>query len=187
MRLLTSVALVSVIFLSGFAPFVALKTVPQLNFASKGMDWQWHWAYFLPFSNGIQQTRTQDTKQLLLRRVYLEDDIAVFVSTTLDNKFEIDVFKAAKCNASSSEWASVSVNGAPMTQVPLKCEPSGDGYLFRHVANKLKSLEFGFEDGFIIESFAQWPINEIKADQFKQQHPTFFKKQGVEVELWLRD
>lgn len=138
MRLLTSVALVSVIFLSGFAAFVALKTVPQLNFASKGMDWQWHWAYFLPFSNGIQQTRTQDTKQLLLRRVYLEDDIAVFVSTTLDNKFEIDVFKAVKCNASSSEWASVSVNGAPMTHVPLKCEPSGDGYLFRHVANKLK-------------------------------------------------
>lgn len=38
MRLLTSVALVSVIFLSGFAAFVALKTVPQLNFASKGMD-----------------------------------------------------------------------------------------------------------------------------------------------------
>lgn len=79
------------LFLLGFASAVAWMTLPQIKFSPRGMEWGWHWAHFEPFSNGIQKARTHDTKQLLLRRVYLDDAIVVFVSTTLDNKFEIDV------------------------------------------------------------------------------------------------
>jgi hypothetical protein len=50
------------------------------------------------------------------------------------------------------------------------------------------SLEFGVEKAVINEDFKQWPIDDIKVDQFKQQHSSFFEKQGEEVEhQWLRD
>ncbi len=87
MRVLIRIVIALFIFIALMLGVVAWKTVPQLNFAEKGMRWDWHWSYFEPFSNGIQATRTQDTKQLLLRRVYLQESTAVFVGTTLDNKF----------------------------------------------------------------------------------------------------
>ncbi|CAH1608386.1 MULTISPECIES: hypothetical protein [Vibrio] len=188
MRVLIRLIISFVVFLFAVGAFVAWKTIPQLHFVEKGMEWDWHWEYFLPFSNGIQTTRTQDTKQLLLRRVYLQDATAVFVGTTLDNKFEIDVVNEDACDPESSKWASVSVNGQPMSHVPMLCEASGEGYIYRFVGPKLKSLEFGIDDHFIREDFRLWPISEIKADQFKQQHSTFFNKQGDSQEhQWLRD
>ncbi|MGI9949161.1 threonine transporter RhtB [Vibrio hyugaensis] len=188
MRLLIRLVITFFIFLFAVGTLVAWKTVPQLQFVEKGMEWDWYWEYFLPFSNGIQSTRTQDTKQLLLRRVYLEDATVVFVGTTLDNKFEIDVVNKDACEPKSSKWVSVSVNSQPMSHVPMLCEDSGEGYIYRFVGSKLKSLEFGIDDNFIREDFSQWPIADIKADQFKQQHSAFFNKQGDGQEhQWLRD
>lgn len=188
MRVLIRIVIALFIFIALMLGVVAWKTVPQLNFAEKGMRWDWHWSYFEPFSNGIQATRTQDTKQLLLRRVYLQESTAVFVGTTLDNKFEIDVVNQGLCEPESSKWVSVSVNGQPMSHVPMVCEGSGESYIYRFVGNKLRSLEFGIDDHFIREDFSQWPISEIKADQFKQQHSAFFNKQGEgEEHQWLRD
>ena len=188
MRVLIRIVIALFIFIALMLGVVAWKTVPQLNFAEKGMRWDWHWSYFEPFSNGIQATRTQDTKQLLLRRVYLQELTAVFVGTTLDNKFEIDVVYQELCEPESSKWVSVSVNGQPMSHAPMMCEGSGESYIYRFVGNKLRSLEFGIDDHFIREDFSQWPISEIKADQFKQQHSAFFNKQGEgEEHQWLRD
>ena len=84
---LVRILIILIAFIAALAGIVAWKTIPQLHFVEKGMQWNWHWSYFEPFSNGIQTTRTQDTKQLLLRRVYLQDSTVVFVGTTLDNKF----------------------------------------------------------------------------------------------------
>lgn len=77
MRLLIQLILILLLFLAAMVGAVAWKAVPQLQFEQRDMDWQWHWSYFHPFSNGIQQARTQDTKQLLLRRVYLEESLAI--------------------------------------------------------------------------------------------------------------
>ncbi|EOA9035595.1 threonine transporter RhtB [Vibrio harveyi] len=188
MHSLVRILIILIAFIAALAGIVAWKTIPQLHFVEKGMQWNWHWSYFEPFSNGIQTTRTQDTKQLLLRRVYLQDSTVVFVGTTLDNKFEIDVVNQASCEPKSSKWVSVSVNGQPMSHVPMVCEKTGETYIYRFIGNKLRTLEFGIDDSFIREDFTLWPISEIKADQFKQQHSTFFnKKDGGEDHQWLRD
>ncbi len=188
MRLLIQLILILLLFLAAIVGAVAWKALPQLQFEQRDMDWQWNWSYYHQFSNGIQQARTQDTKQLLLRRVYLEESLAIYVMTTLDNKFEIDVVKEESCKPDSSIWAMVSINNEPASHVPMVCDSSGETYFHRHVRPKLVSLEFGVEKAVINEDFKQWPIDDIKVDQFKQQHSSFFEKQGEKVEhQWLRD
>lgn len=167
---------------------VAWITLPQLAYAPRGIDWHWHWSYFQPFANGIQVTRTQDTKQLVLRRVYLNDALVVYLSTTIDNKFEIDVVKEGACEASAQQWVTAAVNNQSLSHIPMVCEKSGQSSIFRYVTPRPQTLEFGIDETFITEAFVDWPIKDIKVDQFQQQHPEFFKKQGAQVpHQWLRD
>ncbi|PMS98797.1 threonine transporter RhtB [Vibrio parahaemolyticus] len=188
MRNLYRLALMLTLFLLGFASAVAWMTLPQIKFSPRGMEWGWHWAHFEPFSNGIQKARTHDTKQFLLRRVYLGDAIVVFVSTTLDNKFEIDVVQEKTCKPNATTWASVSVNRQRMAHVPMVCDSVGQSYFYRYIGKHLDSLEFGVDESFITEDFAHWPIADIKVDQFKQQNAKFFEQRGEKVEhQWLRD
>ena len=188
MRALIQIAIALLSLIALFLGIIYWKTVPQLNFAERGMGWEWQWSYFEPFSNGIQVTRTQDTRQLLLRRVYLKESVVVFFGTTLDNKFEFDVVNQDNCVPESHKWISVSVNSLPISEASMVCEASGKSYIYRFVANKLSSVEFRIGDDFIREDFSQWPVSEIKTDQFKQQHSAFFNKQtGSNEHQWLRD
>ncbi|GEM74534.1 hypothetical protein [Vibrio sagamiensis] len=167
---------------------VAWQAIPQKKFLSREMEWNWHWEYFLPFSNGIQVTRTKDTKQLLLRRVYLEESVVIFLGTTLDNKFEVDVLSKEHCTKGDIKWISVSVNHRKISHRPMECEASEESYLYRYISSNIKSIEVGINEFYLRETFSNWPVHELKSDQFRQQHSRFFKsKDGHNNERWLRD
>ncbi|MFH4614014.1 threonine transporter RhtB [Vibrio diabolicus] len=188
MRNIYHLLILLVVFITGVVGAIVWQTWPQVQFAQRGMTWSWHWGYFEPFSNGIQQTRTQDTKQLLLRRVYMNDGIVVFVSTTMDNKFEVDVVKEQSCEPKTTTWASVSVNHQRMRHVPMVCDALGQSYFYRYIGKHLESIEFGVGDSFVTEAFSDWPLSELKSDQFKQKNAKFFQERGEKVEhQWLRD
>ncbi|HHF3129922.1 threonine transporter RhtB [Vibrio diabolicus] len=188
MRNIYHLLILLVVFITGVVGAIVWQTWPQVQFAQRGMAWSWHWGYFEPFSNGIQQTRTQDTKQLLLRRVYMNDGIVVFVSTTVDNKFEVDVVKEQSCEPKTTTWASVSVNHQRMRHVPMVCDALGQSYFYRYIGKYLESIEVGVGDSFVTEAFSDWPLSELKSDQFKQKNAKFFQERGEKVEhQWLRD
>ena len=175
MRNIYHLLILLVVFITGVVGAIVWQTWPQVQFAQRDMTWSWHWGYFEPFSNGIQQTRTQDTKQLLLRRVYMNDGIVVFVSTTMDNKFEVDVVKEQSCEPKTTTWASVSVNHQRMRHVPMVCDALGQSYFYRYIGKHLESIEVGVGDSFVTEAFSDWPLSELKSDQFKQKNAKFFK------------
>ncbi|MFB1093516.1 threonine transporter RhtB [Vibrio diabolicus] len=188
MRNIYHILILLVVFITGVVGAIVWQTWPQVQFAQRGMTWSWRWGYFEPFSNGIQQTRTQDTKQLLLRRVYMNDGIVVFVSTTMDNKFEVDVVKEQSCEPKTTTWASVSVNHQHMRHVPMVCDALGQSYFYRYIGKHLESIEVGVGDSFVTEAFSDWPLSELKSDQFKQKNAKFFQERGEKVEhQWLRD
>ncbi|MCS0344627.1 threonine transporter RhtB [Vibrio diabolicus] len=188
MRNIYHLLILLVVFITGVVGAIVWQTWPQVQFAQRSMTWSWHWGYFEPFSNGIQQTRTQDTKQLLLRRVYMNDGIVVFVSTTMDNKFEVDVVKEQSCEPKTTTWASVSVNHQRMRHVPMVCDALGQSYFYRYIGKHLESIEVGVGDSFVTEAFSDWPLSELKSDQFKQKNAKFFQERGEKVEhQWLRD
>ncbi|HHX8649275.1 threonine transporter RhtB [Vibrio antiquarius] len=188
MRNIYHLLILLVVFITGVVGAIVWQTWPQVQFVQRGMTWSWHWGYFEPFSNGIQQTRTQDTKQLLLRRVYMNDGIVVFVSTTMDNKFEVDVVKEQSCEPKTTTWASVSVNHQRMRHVPMVCDALGQSYFYRYIGKHLESIEVGVGDSFVTEAFSDWPLSELKSDQFKQKNAKFFQERGEKVEhQWLRD
>ncbi|TKF24289.1 threonine transporter RhtB [Vibrio genomosp. F6] len=167
---------------------VGINTVPQINYLSRNMDWDWHWAYFEPLSNGIQQTRTQDTRQLLLRRVYIEKSISVFVMTTLDNKLELDIVYQNDCRVGEYKNLNLLINGEHKENTAMVCETNGQSFIYRYVDTKLETLSLALDSIHLEEDFAFWPVDELKLDQFKQQHSSFFRKSGESVEHdWLRD
>lgn len=182
------ILITGVIMLLLIIGLMGINTVPQLNYLKRSMDWAWHWAYFEPFSNGIQQTRTRDTQQLLLRRVYMEQSIAVFVMTTLDNKLEVDLVYQNACKVGKNRKLNLWINGEYKENATMSCEVNELSYIYRYVDNKLESLSLELGTIHLEEDFSYWPINELKADQFKQQHSNFFRKNGKNVEHdWLRD
>ena len=188
MRLLFRFTIILIAFIAILLGTMAWKMTPQQEFLSRGMQWKWHWEYFIPFSNGIQVTRTKDTRQLLLRRVYLEESVAVFLGTTLDNKLEIDILAEDHCTKGDIKWIALSVNHNKRSHRPMECETSGESYLYRYIASNISSIEIGINEFYIREDFNNWPAHELKADQFRQQHSTFFRNQeGHNDERWLRD
>ncbi|WP_236783305.1 hypothetical protein [Aliivibrio fischeri] len=67
-------------------------------------------------------------------------------------------------------------------------EKNGQSYLFRRTANQLTSLQIKSDKFELKENFAEWPIDELKKDQFIQQHSNFFKGKGQnDVYEWSRD
>ncbi|MDN3702671.1 threonine transporter RhtB [Vibrio artabrorum] len=189
MKLLIRIFLILTIFTFALGSTALWRGFKQLHFVEKGLDWSWLWEYYLPFSNGLQVTRTQDTKQLLLRRVYLEENIVIFVLTTFDNKLEVDIVNKETCEPKSNKSIFISFNHQPISHSFMTCESSGESYIYRAINKRLKSVEFSFNNHNFREDFTQWPISKLKADQFKQQHSNFFEKQrGASGSYqWLRD
>ena len=106
----------------------------------------------------------------------------------MDNKFEVDVVKEQTCEPKTTTWASVSVNHQPVRHVPMVCDAFGQGYFYRYIGKHLESIEVGVGDSFVTEAFLDWPLSELKADQFKQKNAKFFEERGENVEhQWLRD
>ncbi|WP_244887161.1 hypothetical protein [Aliivibrio fischeri] len=160
----------------------------QLNYASRDMDWEWSWMYYEPFSNGIQTTRTKDTKQLLFRRVNTSSKLTTVVNITYTNKLEIIVTYEDSCVSGSFFPATLKLNQTPQQQINFQCEKNGRGYLFRRTANQLTSVQIKSDKFELKENFSEWPIDELKKDQFIQQHSNFFKEKGQsDVYEWSRD
>ena len=81
MRNIYRLLILLAVFIVGIGAAVAWHTWPQVQFAQRGMIWSWHWGYFEPFANGIQQTRTQDTKQLLVDFGFSSEEIAKLIQS----------------------------------------------------------------------------------------------------------
>lgn len=160
----------------------------QLNYLARNMEWSWSWLYYEPFSNGIQTARTDDTKQLLFRRVDKNNKIATYVDVTYTNTFEVAVIHEKNCQPKSIMSATVKLNHRTINNVEFVCEDNGQSYLFRTTAKKLSQFKIETAEFSSSEDFSNWPIKELKKDQFVQQHSNFFKNKGNEdVYEWSRD
>ncbi len=160
----------------------------QLNYLVRNMEWSWSWLYYEPFSNGIQTARTDDTKQLLFRRVDKNNKIATYVDVTYTNTFEVAVIHEKNCQPKSIMSATVKLNHRTINNVEFVCEDNGQSYLFRTTAKKLSKFKIETAEFSSSEDFSNWPIKELKKDQFVQQHSNFFKNKGNEdVYEWSRD
>ncbi len=84
------------LFLLGFASAVAWMTLPQIKFSPRGMGGGGTGRTLSRFLM-VSKARTRHQTAIVKTRVYLDDAIVVFVSTTLDNKFEIDVVQEKTC------------------------------------------------------------------------------------------
>lgn len=188
MRFLVKVSLMLTIAIFSTLGVILWNTVPQLQFDSRELDWRWDWYYFEPFSNGIQATRTHDTKQLLQRRVYLEDSLAIYVSTTIDNQFELDIVYGKPCKIGAPKKLEILINDKKIDNSSVSCEKSLQSTIVRKVIPTLKTLSIKINGKYIKESFEYWPLSDLRSDQFKQRHSGFFNSfEGSENHRWLRD
>jgi hypothetical protein len=188
MRLLVKTSLLLTITIFSTLGVILWNTVPQLQFDSRGLDWRWDWYYFEPFSNGIQATRTNDTKQLLQRRVYLKESLVIYVSTTIDNHYEVDVVYGKPCKIGSPGKIEILINEQGIDESAMNCEQSQQSTIARKVVPKLKNLTIKISDKYIKENFELWPLSELRSDQFKQRHSQFFNSvEKSENHQWLRD
>ena len=56
----------------------------------------------------------------------------------------------------------------------MVCDALGQSYFYRYIGKHLESIEVGVGDSFVTEAFLDWPLSELKADQFKQKNAKFF-------------
>ena len=160
----------------------------QLNYSARNMEWSWSWMYYDPFSNGIQTARTNDTKQLIFRRVDESNNMAIYVDVTYTNTFEVIVINEQICQPKSTMPITIQLNNLPPEIAHFVCEDNGQAYLFRQITKKLSRLKIEAKNVTLSEDFANWPIEKLKKDQFVQQHSSFFKGKGEEdVYEWSRD
>ncbi|OCH14747.1 MULTISPECIES: hypothetical protein [unclassified Aliivibrio] len=160
----------------------------QLNYLKRDMVWSWSWAYYEPFSNGIQTSRTNDTKQLIFRRVDTINKISTYVDVTYTNTFEIIVIHEQYCQPKAIIPTTVQLNDLPEQSANFVCEDNGKSYLLREVVKHLSTFKLQTLDFNLSEDFSNWPIEELKKDQFIQKHSNFFKDKGDDtVYEWSRD
>ena len=187
MRFLIKTSLLVTIAFFSTLGVILWNTVPQLQFDSRDLDWRWDWYYFEPFSNGIQATRTHDTKQLLQRRVYLKESLAIYVSTTIHNQYELDIVYRKPCKIDYPEKLEIHVNEQVIDQSGMKCEKSQQSTIVRKVAPILKTLSININGKYINENFDHWPLSDLRSDQFKHIHSRFFNSfEKSENHQWLR-
>ncbi|MGF1907134.1 MULTISPECIES: hypothetical protein [Aliivibrio] len=165
-----------------------LHSSSQLNYFPRNIDWSWSWSYYEPLSNGLQVGRTKDTKQLILRRVNRANNTSIYVDTTYTNTFEVVVIHEAVCQPKSRIKATLQIGDLTPETTSLICNDDGTRYLFRQVWRKLSNLYLKSKDFSLSEDFSNWPLGDLKKDQFMQLHPTYFRDKGeADVYEWSRD
>ncbi|GAD80612.1 hypothetical protein VEZ01S_38_00010 [Vibrio ezurae NBRC 102218] len=154
-----------------------------LSYQSKGYDWQW---LSFPFiDGGVQVTRTSDTHQLLLRKVYFFHSAEVSVYTTMDNKLVLHLSRFQAC--SGPNQTQIQLNQLPPQKVTFSCE-NNNQLSFSTVTTHLNKMIVNFEESELTINFADWNISDIKKDQFKQLHPHYFERLGQPSKYqWSRD
>lgn len=154
-----------------------------LIYKDRGYDWQW--LGFPLLDSGVQITRTKDTHQLLLRKLYPLRSLEVSVYTTMDNSIVLQVTSYTPCNSDAK--ARLVLNGKIEKTVNLTCTNSKE---LKHlsVVHTLKQADFEFNGHLTKIDFAQWNVDDLEKDQFKQLHPEYFKRLGETTEFqWSRD
>lgn len=154
-----------------------------LKYQSSGYDWEW---LGLPFiGSGVQVARTQDTHQLLLRKLYLPSLMEVSVYTTMDNKLVLQVTRSQDCKTHLT--AKLKLNKGEAEPVELTCNEEGV-LRYSKVIRHLNTLDLAIDGATFNIDFSEWNISELQKDQFKQLHPEYFKRLGEAPKYqWSRD
>lgn len=156
----------------------------DLNFINKGYDWHWKDNYFM--SHGIQLTRTNDTHQLILRKVDRDSQSSIFLSTTIDNKFDVVFVIKYKCKNNIDYFGYL--ENSSKERIQFQCNQDDDTLYFRHAWKKLSSFNFSILNRKIIFNKDDFDLSLLKKDQFMQLHPRFFKDKNVDdLYEWRRD
>lgn len=154
-----------------------------LAYKDSGYDWEW---LTLPFvDSGVQITRTRDTHQLLLRKLYPMQSIEVSVYTTMDNKLVLQLTNFSSCRGDAS--GHLKINKSDSQTVTFSCDKQ-EQLRYSRILRHLSRAELEINGKTLVIDFSDWNIADLQKDQFKQLHPEYFKRLGENPEYqWARD
>ncbi|GAB7218624.1 hypothetical protein [Vibrio comitans] len=154
-----------------------------LIYKDRGYDWQW--LGFPLLDSGVQITRTKDTHQLLLRKLYPLRSMEVSAYTTMDNSMVLQLTVFTSCD--SDVEARLTLNDDKETTIKLQCAGSTE-LRYLSTEHTLEQATIELNGSFTEIDFTPWNIAELQKDQFKQLHPEYFKRLGETTEFkWSRD
>jgi hypothetical protein len=175
---------ITLLFLSG--SYLAYDSYRSLQYLNRDLDWKWYKYHLM--GHGIQTARTSHSHQLLLRSIDQKNHSALFVNTTLENKFAVVVLVEKQCEKQKSYAASLETNHAQPKTIHFICDDSGNALFFRQVWKKPLGLKITLGASTIEQDLTTWDLDVLKKDQFMQLHSEFFNKIGKKYPYkWSRD
>ncbi|SHO59007.1 hypothetical protein [Vibrio quintilis] len=156
----------------------------DLHYLSQQMAWEVNTSD--PLNSRMQEARTHDTNQLVLRQVDRSNHLAVFVSTTMDNRFEVLFLVRQRCGGNHTYPAIL--DSGTGERILFQCDPDSGTLSFRRVWKKPASFHIIFNNQILHFKPAEWALSRLKKDQFMQLHARFYqRKQVANVYEWRRD
>ncbi|CAM3544363.1 hypothetical protein VA7868_03024 [Vibrio aerogenes CECT 7868] len=174
--------LMAVVLFAG--TFFVWQYEADLHYLNQQMAWKV--THFYPFNSQMQIARTHDTNQLVLRKVDRKNHMAVFVSTTINNRFDI-LFLIEQACTSGQAYPAI-MNTPQSERVSFQCDPERGVLSFRRVWKKPVSFRMIVNHQIVNFQPSEWDFPLLKKDQFMQLHAGFYQRQNVaNVYEWRRD
>ncbi len=171
-----------------FIAYISYQSYQAVTFVNNGLSWLWVNDPMIRYdTTAIQSARAKNSKQLVYRRVYLDQQLAVSLNTTNNHYFSFTFVKSMQCNESTPYQATVTVNDESPNSVNFSCL-SPDAAIFRIAEPKFHQLQVTGKDLHFELKRDEWDFNGLKKDDYMQLHYQFFRKHSSEtVYPWDRD
>ncbi|RQW64503.1 hypothetical protein [Vibrio viridaestus] len=156
----------------------------DLHYLPMDMTWKSKQSGFS--DSRFQISRTADTHQLVLRQVNRNSNTALYVSTTLNNHF--DVFISIQADCDKDKIYPAQINKPSLRYIQFHCDANGHKLSFRYAWKKAQPFVINIADKKIDFVPGEWDLALLKKDQFMQLHSNFFRGKSDQIVYdWRRD
>jgi len=166
--------------------YFSFHSYRTLTYMDHGLEWSWIDNRLISFNNfATQSARETQSKQLIYRQVDVTQHFSVFLHTTNNGHFLFTFEKEAPC--STAYQAQLRVNEEPNKIVSFSCK-SANTIVYRIGKPIFSQLSLIASDFNFNLDLAQWDLEALKVDDFKQHNHRFFQRRSNETVFpWERD